>query len=197
LGNFSIPYMLFYTYLHICKGILTCNPSVPTSSSPILSGWITIESNKAKPLVAPSVCKINQFAGLETSRRVPMDNNPANIRRQVPRQLGIFDRRWSVPSLCAYEEQRPPTSSANALQTNQDGADELTNTIDAHRSQPKGGRNRAAHLLAATNASQRWKAKSNRVPRHATWSTNHQFVVHLYSASGPTVCQFVGGGNQF
>ena len=27
-GNFSIPlYMLFYTYFHTCKGILTCNPS--------------------------------------------------------------------------------------------------------------------------------------------------------------------------
>jgi hypothetical protein len=115
------------------------------NSCPILSGWITIESNKVKPLVAPSVCKINQFAGLKTSRRVPMDNNPAKIRDQVPRQLGIFDR-WSAPSLCAYEEQRPPTSSANALQTNQDGADEHTNTVDAHRSPPKGSRNRAAHL---------------------------------------------------
>jgi hypothetical protein len=136
------------------------------NSRPILSGWITIESNKAKPLVAPSVCEINRFAGLKTSRRVPMDNNPAKIRGQVPRQLGIFDRRWSEPTLCTYEEQRPPTSSANALQTNQDGADKDTNTVDAHRSQPKGGRNHAAHLLAATNASQRWKAKSNRVPRH-------------------------------
>jgi hypothetical protein len=39
-------------------------------------------------------------------------------------------------------------------------------TIVAYRSQPKCGCHRAAHLLAATNASQRWKAKSNRVPRH-------------------------------
>jgi hypothetical protein len=44
-----------------------------------------------------------------------MDINPAKNRSQVPRQLDIFDWRWSERSLCTNEEQHPPNLSANAL----------------------------------------------------------------------------------